>query len=90
MLGRDYPVDSETNVSSHLLKHTDKLLHHRKHHPIQIVKQRIVENMQVINMRKLIPEIDYDILNIVLIIISECVRQSNLTLILLSPEKPAP
>ena len=47
VLGRDYPVDEETNVTSHLLKHTDRLLHLRKQHPIQIIKQRIVENMQV-------------------------------------------
>jgi hypothetical protein len=47
VLGIDYPVDGETNVTSHLLKHTDRLLHLRKHHPLQVVKQRIVENMQV-------------------------------------------
>ncbi|KAL5263630.1 hypothetical protein ACHWQZ_G008857 [Mnemiopsis leidyi] len=46
LLGRDYPADEETNVSAHLLKHTDRLLHLQKQHPLQIVKQRIVENMQ--------------------------------------------
>eukprot|EP00116_Pleurobrachia_bachei_P000362 sb/3460624/ len=46
ILGRDYPTDEETNITEHLLKHTDKLLHMRQSHPLQIVKQRIVEHMQ--------------------------------------------
>jgi len=46
VLGQKYPTDEYSNLTDHMLSHTKRGLHLTKHHPIQIVKQRIVENVQ--------------------------------------------
>ena len=37
-----YPVDSWTNITPKILSYMNRNLHNTKHHPLQIIKQRIV------------------------------------------------
>ena len=40
-----YSVDSWTNVTPKILSYMDRQLHNQKYHPLQLIKQRIVNYM---------------------------------------------
>ncbi|XP_063779155.1 phenylalanine--tRNA ligase, mitochondrial isoform X1 [Pseudophryne corroboree] len=45
LLGREYPRDNYTNVSSKILSLVGKNLHNQKYHPLWLIKERIKEHV---------------------------------------------
>lgn len=44
ILGSSYPKDSATNVPASILEKVERKLHHVPHHPVKIIKDRVVQH----------------------------------------------